>query len=578
MSMSDDFNHSQSTGGAGSTPKENPSGAADSHGGSSFGSGAGYDPSDARSEGWRAPGSTGGQQETEKGKAEESSGSPAGTAWSGSETGPARQTGWNTGVHAGSSTGTGAGGWQSPSQPRQSVPSESWSFTQDEDERPQDRRPQDGHPQDGGQGASSGGGNGPGDPYVTISSDGPEPNRSAGGVPPKPRKKRGLKIFGTVAGVILLIGLVTFASYGAYYMFSDRHVQNPGSSQSGGQQSGSVSSPDIDLESKPVTESSGTSSDGAMTTNEIYKKVSPTVVGIIQYRASTSDFLAGSAVSGEGSGIVMTEDGYILTNAHVISGAAGIKVVLSNGDQYEARVIGSDVKTDLAVIKIEATGLQYASFGNSDEIEIGELAVAIGNPGGQLFANSISQGCVSGINRQITTEDGYTITCIQTDAAINPGNSGGALVNQYGQVIGINSSKIVAEGYEGLGFAIPTNTAIPIAQDLIANGRVTGRAVLGITVQMVDSTTAQYYSVPTGLLILSTQENSDISQKGVVPGDIITAVNGTALTSTNDLYKILNEKSPGDTLEVTVFRRATGQEDKTFTVTVTLIEENADAS
>lgn len=158
-----------------------------------------------------------------------------------------------------------------------------------------------------------------------------------------------------MAGVILLIGLVTFASYGAYYMFSDRHVQNPGSSQSGGQQSGSVSSPDIDLESKPVTESSGTSSDGAMTTNEIYKKVSPTVVGIIQYRASTSDFLAGSAVSGEGSGIVMTEDGYILTNAHVISGAAGIKVVLSNGDQYEARVIGSDVKTDLAVIKIEAT-------------------------------------------------------------------------------------------------------------------------------------------------------------------------------------------------------------------------------
>lgn len=217
-----------------------------------------------------------------------------------------------------------------------------------------------------------------------------------------------------------------------------------------------------------------TSVSGSMTQQEVAAKVIPSVVCIQNYQQS--DLQQGLSTQGwgrnsygdsseesseedsavspasEGSGIIATSDGYIITNAHVVDGADSLKVITSDGQTYEAELIGSDSMTDLAVIKIEATGLTAAEFGSSDDLVVADPVIAIGNPGGLQFNSTVTIGYVSALNRSVTnSETGYTMECIQTDAAINPGNSGGALVNMYGQVIGINSSKIVATGYEGLG-------------------------------------------------------------------------------------------------------------------------------
>ncbi|MFQ9872731.1 MAG: S1C family serine protease [Oscillospiraceae bacterium] len=295
---------------------------------------------------------------------------------------------------------------------------------------------------------------------------------------------------------------------------------------------------------------------------------------MVQYQYGSSSIEA----SGEGSGIIMTSDGYIITNAHVISGASGIKVVLNNGEEYEARVIGSDTRTDLAVIKIEANNLTPAEFGESSKMQEGDIVMAIGNPGGLTFAGSITQGILSGVNRQLSSSYGTT-SVLQTDAAINPGNSGGALVNEYGQVIGINSSKISATDYEGIGFAIPIDDAKPIVDDLIQNGRVTGRVVLGVyNAQSVDEVASRVYGVPTGVLVGGTDPESDLAQKGVITGDIITKINNTDVTSTADIYTVLQDFEVGDSVKLTVFRRTSGQSDKTFEVTVTLMEDTGETT
>ena len=209
---------------------------------------------------------------------------------------------------------------------------------------------------------------------------------------------------------------------------------------------------------------------GKLSTEEAAQKVIPSVVCIQAY-SNTNGYLGTSSETGEGSGIIASSDGYIITNAHVIEGASALKVILSDGTSYEATVVGSDTATDLALIKIDATGLQAAEFGSSEDLQVGEQVIAIGNPGGIQFNSSVTVGYVSALNRSITY-NGYDMECIQTDAAINPGNSGGALVNMYGQVIGINSAKITATGYEGLGFAIPINTVQPIINNLKQYGYV----------------------------------------------------------------------------------------------------------
>ncbi len=321
---------------------------------------------------------------------------------------------------------------------------------------------------------------------------------------------------------------------------------------------------------------------GELTPQEVAKKVIPSVVCIQNYQRSNNNsmfFFGGGAQSGdagdevspvsEGSGIIATSDGYIITNAHVVEGASSLKVILSDGTSYEAQLVGSDSITDLAVIKIDATGLQAAEFGSSGDLEVGDSVMAIGNPGGLELSSSVTQGIVSALNRQITnSETGYTMDCIQTDTAINPGNSGGALVNMYGQVVGINSSKIVAEGYEGLGFAIPIDDAQSVISNLKEYGYVKDRAVLGITGQYLDSMSARFYGLTSGMYVASIS-NESVSNAGITQGCIITKIDDTDITSSSTITSYVSKLKPGDTVTLTVVNDLTG---RTFTADVTLVQ------
>lgn len=321
---------------------------------------------------------------------------------------------------------------------------------------------------------------------------------------------------------------------------------------------------------------------GELTPQEVAKKVIPSVVCIQNYQRSNNNsmfFFGGGAQNGdagdevsptsEGSGIIATSDGYIITNAHVVEGASSLKVILSDGTSYEAQLVGSDSITDLAVIKIDATGLQAAEFGSSGDLEVGDSVMAIGNPGGLELSSSVTQGIVSALNRQITnSETGYTMDCIQTDTAINPGNSGGALVNMYGQVVGINSSKIVAEGFEGLGFAIPIDDAQSVISNLKEYGYVKDRAVLGITGQYLDSMSARFYGLTSGMYVASIS-NESVSNAGITQGCIITKIDDTDITSSSTITSYVSKKKPGDTVTLTVVNDLTG---RTFTADVTLVQ------
>lgn len=303
-----------------------------------------------------------------------------------------------------------------------------------------------------------------------------------------------------------------------------------------------------------------------MSSSDVVKTVKSSVVGISNYYVQNS-FTPDS----EGSGIIFSADGFIVTNAHVIADSKILTVSLENGDTYPATVIGSDTRTDLAVIKIDAQNLPYAEFGNSDQIEVGDSVLAIGNPNGMELAGSVTKGIVSGLNR-FGNLSSYGTSYIQTDAAINPGNSGGALVNEYAQVIGINSAKLVATEFEGIGFAIPINEVLPIITDLMKNGRVTGRAELGITGQMVDEALAEANGTPMGIGIKSIKPESDLLAQGVEVGDIITQVEGVEIEDFSTLSAEIASRKPGDTIKLTIYRNDNYGNGKTFEVEVALME------
>ena len=390
------------------------------------------------------------------------------------------------------------------------------------------------------------------------------------------RKNKGLMVFSVIMCSVLVVSLVSFAGVGIYSTFArapqetEPTVNVPASNL-----------PGITLQDKPAV-NDAPSADGKLSTEQIVEKVAPSIVAITTY-ANTG--YSGYQAEGMGSGIIMREDGYIVTNAHVVEGAQGITVTLHDGEtKYEGRVVGIDTKTDLAVVKVDATGLSAADFGNSDQIKVGETVIAIGNPQSMEFAGSVTQGIVSGLNRSLTASGGNgTATTyqslIQTDAAINPGNSGGALVNEYGQIIGINSAKVIATGAEGMGFAIPSAVAKPIVDDLINYGRVTGRVRLGITASAVDEVLGRLNGWPTGLLVQSTEADSDISKKGVIPGDIITKADGNDLDGFQALTDALEGKKPGDTVDLEVYRPSTRRNEsgRFFNITVTLMEDMGDA-
>lgn len=309
------------------------------------------------------------------------------------------------------------------------------------------------------------------------------------------------------------------------------------------------------------------------TTADVVTAVADSVVEISTETVQTNNFLQQYVSEGAGSGVIIDSNGYILTNNHVIQGASKIQVRTRNGNTYEAKLVGTDAESDLAVIKIEETGLKSAVFSDSSKLVVGETAIAVGNPLGEL-GGTVTQGIISALDREITIE-GQTMNLLQIDAAINPGNSGGGLFNSSGELIGIVNAKTSASGIEGLGFAIPSNTAQKIAADLIENGYVSGKVKLGVTmIEINDKVTAAQYNVSDyGVYIAQVNANSDAYYGGLKSGDRVVSINGEKIETSSQIKDIIENSSVGDKLSFVV-KRGT----KEVNLEITLTEYNSSAS
>ena len=301
----------------------------------------------------------------------------------------------------------------------------------------------------------------------------------------------------------------------------------------------------------------------ALSLQDIYSTVIDSVVSISSMTSSGTS---------SGTGIIMSPDGYVITNHHVITGALVISVLTNDNQEYEAALVGSDEMSDLAVLKIDARGLQAAEFGDSSKLRVGDSVVAIGDPLGVQLRGTMTNGIISAINRDLTVGD-RTMTLIQTNAALNNGNSGGPLINCYGQVIGINTVKMssyytATASVEGLGFAIPISVAKPIIDELIENGYVAGRPAIGISGDSLPSYYRTYYRLPDGVYVTSVNEGSDAKAKGIREGDIVTAINGEKICSIDELNTVKNQYAAGDEVTLTIYRSGTYYE-----VTVTLVDQ-----
>lgn len=312
-------------------------------------------------------------------------------------------------------------------------------------------------------------------------------------------------------------------------------------------------------------------------------KILPSIVGIkIEYTVNTQSFFgrsSSSTATASGSGIIISDDGYILTNNHVVSSStsesnsyyqitdAGKVTVTLFGDEteYEAKIVGQDEQTDLAVIKIEKTGLTKAEFADSDSVKVGEFAMAVGNP--VNMNSTVTTGIISAVNRKITDSDGKTYTCIQTDAAINSGNSGGALVNSEGKVIGINTLKLSGTGIEGIGFAIPINSTTDITSQLIQYSKVK-RPFIGISGIDLNAETAKTYNLVEGVYVKSVEDFSAAEKAGLKAGDVIIEVEGKSIKTMNELNEVKNSHKIGDELKLKINRNGTEKE-----ITLTLGEQ-----
>ena len=289
-------------------------------------------------------------------------------------------------------------------------------------------------------------------------------------------------------------------------------------------------------------------------------KVTPSVVGIRTTTSVISFFGGSSEATGEGSGVIYTADGYIITNYHVISeaianqSASKIEVFLdtASSEAYPATVVGYNISSDLAVIKINVAGLTPAELADSDELKVGQYVITVGNPGGLEFMDSVTYGVISGLNRVVSSDTG--IELIQTDAAINPGNSGGALVNTKGQLVGINSSKIVSEEFEGMGFAIPVNTVVEICNKIISKEN-SPEPYIGISIsEKYTPSVLEYYGYPTGAVVLSVADGSPAETAGIRRGDIITEYKGKEITKYQVLEQLMEECKPGEKVTVKLYR------------------------
>ncbi len=400
------------------------------------------------------------------------------------------------------------------------------------------------------------------------------PVQPMGGYKP-PKKKKNV---GKIVFVALICVCIVLASIGlGATLSSDDKPANKAEDQTD-VESTTGAGADAQTQDSPVSYEKYTGK-GAMTPEQVYEAVKEINVGVLVY--------AQNQKAGEGSGIIVGEDPtgkftYILTAAHVIADSGvDVQVQFHDETEAEATIVGIDIKTDIGVIKVEKTGFKSATFGNSDKLVVGQTVYAIGNPGGTEFFGSFTSGMISAIDRPVpTSNSSYDLPCIQHNAAINPGNSGGALVNEYGQVIGLNSSKISSTEYEGMGFAVPSSTMLKIYKELVTNGYVSNRPMLGISYSPVSSdysyaTVAWKNNLPYGSIVIAViNENSDMVNHDVKVGDIITAVNGKKLETTDILLEEIENSKVGDTLELSICRLGrSGSIVSTHTVKVKLVED-----
>lgn len=387
-------------------------------------------------------------------------------------------------------------------------------------------------------------------------------------VQPEKPKRKGAKIFAACVALLLVFAM----GVGVASIFRDRRADSKAASKAA-----NGDAPQLVLHETPtsVTKLEGTAKE-PLTPAQIAAKVADVNVGIL---------VSSSSASGEGSGIVMGEDAthtytYIITCAHVIDNAGlTVRVQTADGTAYDAEIVGFDKQTDIGVLRIKATGMTAAEFGDSDALVVGDPVYAIGNPGGTELFGSFTTGYVSAIGRSVQSEIGYTMECIQHNAAISPGNSGGALVNQYGQVIGINSQKITATEYEGLSFAVPITQAKTVIDDLIKYSYVPNRAMLGITYYPVTAS-QQYYMVaqikglPAGTLIIGEiKSGSSLEGTNARKYDMIIAVDGKPMDTADVLLERIDNGSVGDKLTLTLCRVNSDYSLEQFDVEVTLVED-----
>lgn len=305
-----------------------------------------------------------------------------------------------------------------------------------------------------------------------------------------------------------------------------------------------------------------------LTAQEIYERCAPSIVAVSAFPDETSD-----DSYYWGSGVILTEDGYILTNSHVVEGTCRARITLWDDTEYDALLVGYDPRTDVAVLKIDAHGLTAAAFASTDSLLVGDAVYAIGNPLGKEFRSTMTEGIISGINRDISY-NGVTNSLLQTSAPINEGNSGGALINVYGQVVGITNMKMSSRyigsvSIEGVAFAIPSGIVKTIADSLLESGEVRGRPALGVTVGKVPQAAMEEYDLPAGLYVSAVSEGSDCAAKGIVTGDVLLAANGTELSVNEDLTGIIAGLGVGDEITLTVWH-----EGETRDVTVKLVDVN----
>ena len=426
-------------------------------------------------------------------------------------------------------------------------------------------------------------------PQYTAPNVPPMPDAGAGGVtppvypaqpqqaqPPKPKKKKkfnGGRVARSAVALVLAAAMGFAGGFvGAKYGGSGKVVIQQAAPSAASDSSTGSSGADSTI-------TAASSSGSSLTTEQVADMVSPSVVVITTEQVVYSQWSwygQSQVESGAGSGVIISSDGYILTCAHVVDGASSITVTIDDKD-YTATLVGEDTTSDVAVIKIDATGLTPATVGDSDNLKVGQSVMAVGNPLGEL-GGTVTGGMISALNRSVTiqgTSSTNTMSLIQMDASVSPGNSGGGLCNMSGELVGIVNAKSSSSDAEGLGFAIPINDAIKVAQELLENGYVTGRPYLGITYLGVEDaqTAAQLGVNAYGVYVVEVVKGGPAERAGLQSGDRIVSIDGTEIASKDDLGTLMQKHAAGDTLNITIARNGQMQ-----TVSVTLGEKNASNS